>query len=255
MCVGIETKRQAAGAGCPRAGTEGLHPDPEASGLRPDEGTVHLGLWPRLDAHCQEGPRGEKTQQLNDRSSRAINSSKPVSAAIPQGHLTVMSDPKDSARAALTTLTQQGNAYPGKKPGRPRKPVGQPAKKTIEIALEVHLFDALEKRRKSDGVTRTAFINAALFSVLRGARRPAQHSAVDQVARDMTRIIQVVAGAEKLIFSAKNADGEPALGRAAEIVRTFVVESWARELSRVRQQLALHLDGLRARTSAKKGNK
>jgi hypothetical protein len=91
--------------------------------------------------------------------------------------------------------------------------------------------------------------------VLRGARRPAQHSAVDQVARDMTRIIQVVAGAEKLIFSAKNADGEPALGRAAEIVRTFVVESWARELSRVRQQLALHLDGLRARTSAKKGNK
>ena len=164
-----------------------------------------------------------------------------------------MSEPKDSARAALTTLTQQGNAYPGKKPGRPRKPVGQPAKKTIEIALEVHLFDALEKRRKSDGVTRTVFINAALFSLLQGVRRPAQQSAVAQVARDMTRIIQLVAGAEKLIFSAKNADGEPALGRAAEIVRTFVVESWARELSRARQQLALHLDVLRARNSAKKG--
>ena len=254
MFVGGGTKRQAAGTGCPRAGAEGLHPDPEASGISPDEGTVHPVLWPRLDAHRQEGPRGENARQLNDRSSRAINSSKPVSAAIPQGHLTAMSEPKDSARAALTTVTQQGNANPGKKSGRPRKTVGQPAKKTIEIALEAHLFDALEKRRKSDGVTRTAFINAALFSVLQGVRRPAQQSAVDIVAIDLARIFQVVVGSEKLILAARDPSGRPTLRPADELVRTFVVQVWASNLSRLREQLALHLDGLRTRSSNRKGD-
>ena len=159
-----------------------------------------------------------------------------------------MSEPKDSARAALTTVTQQGNAYPGKKSGRPRKTVGQPAKKTIEIALEVHLFDALEKRRKTDGVTRTAFMNAALFSVLRGARRPAQHSVVDQVACVMARVVEVIVGAEKRILAAIDPDGRPALRSADELVRTYVAEAWAGDLSRLREQLALHLDGLRRRS-------
>ena len=176
-----------------------------------------------------------------------------MNASPPQNPQMAMSEPKDSASPSLTSLNKQGNADPGKKPGRPKKTLDQPRRKTIEVALEVHLFDALEKRRNTDGVTRTRFVSSAIFSALNGARRPAQESAVAQVARDMTRIIQLVAGAEKLIFSAKNADGEPALGRAAEIVRTFVVESWARELSRARQQLALHLDVLRARNSAKKG--
>lgn len=103
-------------------------------------------------------------------------------------------------------------------------------------------------------MTRTAFINAALFSVLQGVRRPAQQSAVDIVAIDLARIFQVVVGSEKLILAARDPSGRPTLRPADELVRTFVVQVWASNLSRLREQLALHLDGLRTRSSNRKGD-